>query len=79
MGENNIETKYLSLLRNLERKKKKERERDSDFRENWVEIRFSFESFKDSRYWNVSVGSRGEANGRGLKYPTDRIIDGGKL
>lgn len=43
------------------------------------EIRFSFEFFKASRYWNVSVGSREKANGRGLKYPTDRIIDGGKL
>lgn len=49
------------------------------FRENWVEIRFSLKIFKDSRYWKVSVGLREEANGRGLKYPTDRIINGGKL
>lgn len=77
MGEASIEAKYLlTLPRNLE---KKEKERDSDFRENRVEIRFYFEFFKGSRYLNTSVGSREEGNGRGLKYPTDRIIDGAML
>lgn len=75
-GDNYLETKYWLLREALTRKK---RERGIlTLEENRVELTFYFEIFKD-RYLSVSVRSRGEANGGGLKYPTDRIIDGAML
>lgn len=70
----------MTLASNLDKKKKSKR--DNDLVGNRVETRFfflNFEFLKHSRYFNMTMGSREETNKGGLKYPTDRIIDGAML